>query len=75
MPADAGEYLDVVRRIVKDCTPSAPGPLRVTTPTPTLGQSAKREAILLASCLVFGLLLMPAAIYLIGQAVFGEYGR
>ena len=46
----------------------------MTTTTPTLGQSAKREAVLFASLLLFGLLLLPAAIYLVGQAIFGDYG-
>ena len=46
----------------------------MTTSPETIGQSAKREAILFAACLVFGLLILPAAIFLVGQAVFGDYG-
>lgn len=48
-------------------------PQRVTT-TPTYSQLAKREFVLFAACLAFGLLLLPAAIYLVGQAIFGDYG-
>lgn len=33
-----------------------------------------REAILFVSCLLFGLLLLPIAVYFVGQAVFGAYG-
>ena len=34
---------------------------------------AKREAILLAACLAFGVLALPAAIYAVGSAIFGEF--
>ena len=33
-----------------------------------------REAILLGSCLLFGLLLLPVAVFFVGQTVFGAYG-
>lgn len=42
--------------------------------TTTLANSAKRETLLFAGFFAFGLLLLPAAIYLVGQAVFGTYG-
>lgn len=35
---------------------------------------AKREAALLLGFLAFGLLLLPVLIYVVGKAVFGEYG-
>ena len=34
---------------------------------------AQREAILFLATLLFSLFLLPAAIYLVGQAVFGDY--
>ncbi len=34
----------------------------------------QREALLFAILGLAGLLLLPAAIYLVGQAVFGDYG-
>ena len=48
-------------------------PQSVTT-TSTIGRSVRHEAILLAACLAFGLLLLPAAVFLVGQTVFGEFG-
>ena len=33
----------------------------------------KREAALLAACLVFGFLALPVAIYAVGTAIFGEF--
>ncbi len=33
----------------------------------------KREALLLAGLLTFGLLVLPFAVYLVGVRVFGEY--
>lgn len=34
----------------------------------------KKEAILFGVLLAFGLLLLPVAIYLVGNTVFGDYG-
>jgi hypothetical protein len=34
----------------------------------------KKEAILFGLLLAFGLLLLPVAIYLVGNSVFGDYG-
>lgn len=36
-------------------------------------QTITRESILLVALVVAGLLLLPVAIYLVGQAVFGDY--
>lgn len=33
-----------------------------------------RETIVLVSCLLFGLLLLPMAVFFVGQTVFGAYG-
>lgn len=33
-----------------------------------------REAALLLGLLLVGLLLLPVAVYLVGQAIFGDYG-
>ena len=46
----------------------------MTTPIPTLKKTVTREAFLLAYLLLSGLLLLPIAIYLVGQIVFGAYG-
>jgi len=45
----------------------------VTTPKNKENNPARREAILFLATLLFGLFLLPAAIYLVGQAVFGDY--
>lgn len=37
-------------------------------------QIVRKELALLSGLLFFGLVLMPIAIYAIGQAIFGEYG-
>ena len=37
-------------------------------------QAAKRELLVFAGCLLFGVLLLPVAIYLVGAQVFGDYG-
>ncbi len=36
-------------------------------------KAARREGIVLASLLGFGLLLLPFAVYVIGRPIFGEY--
>lgn len=33
-----------------------------------------REAALFLGCLLFGLLMLPISIYLVGRSIFGEYG-
>ena len=40
----------------------------------TLKQVALKEAALFFGLLFFGFVLMPIAIYLMGQAIFGDYG-
>jgi len=42
--------------------------------TRNLKKSASREAILFASLLLTGLVLLPVAIFIVGQSVFGDYG-
>jgi len=39
-----------------------------------LKKPAAREALLLLTLLLVGLILLPIAIYIVGQRVFGEYG-
>ena len=39
-----------------------------------LKQKIRKEVALLTGLLFFGLVLMPIAIYFVGQSVFGEYG-
>ena len=46
----------------------------MTATSSNLKSSAKREAALFLVLLLLGLLLLPAAIYLVGQSVFGDYG-
>ena len=46
----------------------------VSATTPDLKTTAKREAALLLGFLLFGLLILPIAIYLVGLGIFGEYG-
>ena len=38
------------------------------------GKSLKKEAALFAGLLFFGLVILPIAIWFVGQAVFGTYG-
>jgi uncharacterized membrane protein len=45
----------------------------VTTLKNQKNTPARRESILFLATLLFGLFFLPAAIYLVGQAVFGEY--
>ena len=45
----------------------------MTTPKNQKNILARQEAILFLATLLFGLFLLPAAIYLVGQAVFGDY--
>ena len=46
----------------------------MTIPTPNFKKSASREAILFALLLLTGLVVLPVAIYTVGQSVFGDYG-
>jgi len=34
----------------------------------------RRETILLTSCFLFGLILLPVAVYLVGSTLFGAFG-
>jgi hypothetical protein len=46
----------------------------VATSSPTIKHILIREATLFLVCLVFGLLLLPGIIYLVGQFIFGDFG-
>ena len=35
----------------------------------------RREAIFFAGCVLFGLILLPAAVFVVGSTVFGEFGN
>jgi hypothetical protein len=41
---------------------------------PTLKQRLRKEVALLSGLLFLGLVLMPIAIYAVGDAIFGDYG-
>lgn len=41
---------------------------------PAMRKTATREAVLFLGLLLVGLLLLPVAVYLVGDAVFGDYG-
>jgi hypothetical protein len=47
---------------------------RVNEHKSSLRKAITREAALLLGFLFLGLVLLPIAIYLVGQAIFGEYG-
>jgi len=42
--------------------------------TTTIADKARKELALLLVCLFFGLLVLPAAIFAVGMAFFGDYG-
>lgn len=46
----------------------------MTASSPILKTPAAREAMLFLALLLVGLLLLPVAIYVVGQLVFGQYG-
>lgn len=46
----------------------------VTEHRNTVRRIITREAALLTGFLLLGLVLLPVAIYLVGQAIFGDYG-
>lgn len=46
----------------------------VAEPRNTVRRIITREAALLLGFLFLGLVLLPVAIYLVGQAIFGDYG-
>jgi hypothetical protein len=41
---------------------------------PTVRDTVAKEAIVFLSLFLFGILVLPIAIYFVGQLVFGEYG-
>ncbi len=45
-----------------------------STSHPPIRRLVRKEVALLTGLLFFGIVLMPIAIYMIGQAVFGSYG-
>ena len=49
-----------------------PGNMADATPTRTT--SPRKEVLLLLKLLFIGILVLPALIYLVGDAIFGEYG-
>lgn len=60
---------------MKDCaSPNPTSVPRVSTKAPVLNKSIRNEVILFAVCLVLGLFFLPAAIYLVGELIFGAFG-
>lgn len=45
----------------------------MTNSSTNLKKSATREAILCVALLISGAILLPFAVYIVGQSVFGEY--
>ena len=37
-------------------------------------RTSLREAIVFGACLLFGFIVLPAAVFFVGQSVFGAYG-
>lgn len=46
----------------------------MSEPNPSWNTILRNESLLFLALLFTGLFLLPAAIYLVGKAVFGEYG-
>jgi hypothetical protein len=46
----------------------------MSTEDPKTAKIIQRELVLLLILLPVGLLLLPAAVYIVGSAIFGEYG-
>ena len=46
----------------------------MSTPNPPARSTPRNEAVLFFALLAFGALVLPALIYLVGNAIFGEYG-
>ena len=46
----------------------------VSSPTPSTSRVARRESILLIACVLFGFTALPAAIFVVGRSIFGDYG-
>ena len=46
----------------------------MSPPVNSPARAARRESILLAVCLLFGISALPAAIYAVGRGIFGDYG-
>ena len=40
----------------------------------SISKTVAREAVLLVGLLFLGLVLLPVAVYFVGQAIFGDYG-
>lgn len=52
--------------------PSSPATSSSTSPSP-IQRELKRELLLLLALLLAGVLLLPPAVYFVGQAVFGDF--
>ncbi|MEM9404089.1 MAG: hypothetical protein AAGA44_16590 [Pseudomonadota bacterium] len=46
----------------------------MSNPAHSPAHIARRESLLFAICLLFGIGILPVTIYAIGKAIFGEYG-
>ena len=49
-------------------------PTLMSDSKPPARSNARKEFILFLALLAFGVLVLPALIYLVGDAIFGEYG-
>ena len=47
--------------------------MNVSTRQPTIQRELKRELLLFLALLLVGVLLLPPAVYFVGQAVFGSF--
>lgn len=60
---------------MKDCASPIPtSVLRVSNRATGLNKPFRNEVILFAVCLLLGLFFLPAAIYLVGDLIFGAFG-
>lgn len=59
--------------MIKDCRSAIIRVSEPTMPEPSLKQRIFKEAALFGSLFLFGLAILPLAIYLVGDLVFGAY--
>jgi hypothetical protein len=50
-------------------------PAKMSANPASLKKSVTKESALFLCLLFFGLVILPLAVYLVGESVFGEYGR